>query len=219
MTSHQRHNSQCWPFAQSDKLLQLAWHRSIAASLGRHCSMIFMQNSRGKRHVFPHREASLWTQQGVSITVWPVSTAVGIQRASCCSYQDGLQVICQLLHRDAVTGHLVGNIDQLALLSHQVGAEHCTPCQPAVYARTLAEEVRTMLSSRKGARAKAKHRQRHTVSGYRIKARPTAHKNDMPLVVAFIDRDMQMQMLAQTTLRRVVQSVRVVHDLPGMLVM
>jgi len=41
----------------------------------------------------------------------------------------------------------------------------------------------------------------------------------MPLVVAFIDRDMQMQMLAQTTLRRVVQSVRVAHDLPGMLVM
>jgi len=38
MTSHQRHNSQCWPFAQSDKLLQLAWHRSIAASLGRHSS-------------------------------------------------------------------------------------------------------------------------------------------------------------------------------------
>ncbi len=46
-----------------------------------------------------------------------------MQGASCRNCQDGLQVVCQLLHRDDVTGHLSGNIDQLALLSHQVGAE------------------------------------------------------------------------------------------------
>ena len=141
---------------------------------------------------------------GIGDTAWPASKAVSLQGASCCSCQDGLQVVCQLLHCDDVTGHVSGNIDQPALLSHQVGAEHCTPRQPAVYVKTLAGGVRTVLSCKKGARAKAKHRQRHAVSGYRTKALQIAHKNDKPLLVASIDRDMQMQVLAQTTLRRVV---------------
>jgi len=88
---------------------------------------------------------------GISDTAWPASKAVGMQGASCRSCQDGLQVVCQLLHRDCVTGHRSGNIDQLALLSHQVGAEHCRPRQPAVHARTLAEGLRPVLSCRKGA--------------------------------------------------------------------
>ena len=47
-------------------------------------------------------------------------------------YQDGLQIVCQLLHCDGVNGHLVGNVNQTALLGHQVGAEYCLPRQPAV---------------------------------------------------------------------------------------
>ena len=79
-------------------------------------------------------------QQGRRTTDCPASKAVGIQGASCRSCQDGLQVVCQLLHCDNVTGHLLGNINQPALPSHQVGAEQCTPRQPAVYARTLAND-------------------------------------------------------------------------------
>jgi hypothetical protein len=113
----------------------------------------------------------LFFSTGINNTAWPASKVVGIQGASCCSCQDGLQVVCQLLHRDDVTGHLSGNIDQLALLSDQVGAEHCTPGQPAVYASTLAEGMRSVLSCREGAQAKGKTQgQRHTVSIYRIKA-------------------------------------------------
>jgi len=101
---------------------------------------------------------------GISDTAWPASKAVGMQGASCRSCQDGLQVVCQLLHRDCVTGHRSGNIDQLALLSHQVGAEHCRPRQPAVHARTLAEGLRPVLSCRKGAQAKAKYKGKRTQS-------------------------------------------------------
>ncbi len=92
-----------------------------------------------------------------------------MQGASCCSCQDGLQVVCQLLHCDDVTGHLVGNIDKPALLSHQVGAEHCTPRQPAVYTSSLAEGLRPVLSCKKGRTSKGKT-QWHTVSSYRMKA-------------------------------------------------
>ena len=70
-------------------------------------------------------------QQRMSNTGRPASEAVGIQGASCRSCQDGLQVVCQLLHCDGVTGHLVRNINQPAFLSQQVGSECCTPCQPA----------------------------------------------------------------------------------------
>ncbi len=95
---------------------------------------------------------------GISEPAWPASAAVGIQGASCRSCQDGLQVLCQLLHCGDITGHLVGNIDQLALLTKQVGTKHGTPCQPAVYASRLAEGVKTVLSCKKGAQAKAKHK-------------------------------------------------------------
>ena len=70
-------------------------------------------------------------QQRMSTTGRPASIAVGIQGASCRSCQDGLQVICQLLHCDVVTGHLVRNINQPALLSQHVDSERCTSCQPA----------------------------------------------------------------------------------------
>ena len=40
-------------------------------------------------------------------------------------------MVRQLLHCDDITGHVEGHIDQLALPSQQVGAEHCTPRQPA----------------------------------------------------------------------------------------
>ena len=82
-------------------------------------------------------------QQRKSTTGGPASWAVGIQGASCRSCQHGLQVVCQLLHCNAVTGHVVRNINQPAFPSQQVASEHCTPCQPAVvtYTRTLAEGV------------------------------------------------------------------------------
>ncbi len=35
----------------------------------------------------------------------------------------------------------------------------------------------------------------------------------------FVDREMQMEQLAETILSKVMQSVRVVHDLPGLLLM
>ncbi len=77
--------------------------------------------------------------QRKSTTGRHASIAVCIQRASCCSCQHGLQVLCQLLHCDGVvSGHLVENINQLALLSQQVGSECCTPCQPRFSIHTLA---------------------------------------------------------------------------------
>ena len=62
-------------------------------------------------------------QQRKRTTDRPASIAIGIQGASCCSCQHGLQVICQLLHCDGVTGQLVKNINYLALLSEQVVSE------------------------------------------------------------------------------------------------
>ena len=94
-------------------------------------------------------------QQRMSITAWPASEAVGIQEGSCRSCQDGLQVICQLLHCDDVTGHLLGNIHQPALLGKQVAVEHSTPCQSAIYTYVLAEGVR-LVSCRQGVKAKVK---------------------------------------------------------------
>ena len=70
-------------------------------------------------------------QQRMSNTGRPASVAVGIQGASCRSCQNALQVVCQLLHCEGVTGQYFGNINQPALLSQQVGSECCTPCQPA----------------------------------------------------------------------------------------
>ena len=75
-------------------------------------------------------------------TAWLASKAVGIQGPSCCCCQDGLQVVCQLLHCDDIASHVGVNINQPALLGHQVGAEYCTPRQPAVYASMLAEGAR-----------------------------------------------------------------------------
>ena len=117
-------------------------------------SILLLLPSKGAQGHAVHNAVSLRNGN----TDWPASKAVGMQGASCRNCQDGLQVVCQLLHRDDVTGHLSGNIDQLALLSHQVGAEQCTPRQPAVYASTLAEGLRAVLSCRKGAQAKAKHK-------------------------------------------------------------
>lgn len=71
----------------------------------------------------------------------PASNAVGIQGASCRSCQDRLQVVCQLLHRDGVAGHIVRNINQPALLSQQVDSEHGTPSQPAFETYMLTKEV------------------------------------------------------------------------------
>ncbi len=45
------------------------------------------------------------------------------------------------------------------------------------------------------------------------------HKSNKPLLVAYTDKDMQMQDPAEMTLRRVVPFVREVYDLPGMLMM
>ena len=169
----------------------------------------------------PHKiTCLLWwcNREARSTTDWPASKAVGIQGASCRCCQDGLQVLCQLLHCESVIGYVVGHINQLALLSQQVGAEHSTPRQPAVYARTLTDAVRNVLTCRKGALAKATHKG-HTVSSYMIKALQVAYKcdkpslmafmdiyaNDQPPLVAFADKDVQMQELAETTWRRVVQ--------------
>ncbi len=102
----------------------------------------------------------------MGITAWPVSTAVGIQGASCCSCQNGLQVVCQLLHCGGVTGHAAGNIDQSALLGRQVGAENCMPRQPAVYAR-WSEKCVVLQPARTG-NGQTQRRWR-TVSGYRTK--------------------------------------------------
>jgi len=108
---------------------------------------------------------------GISDTAWPALEAVGIQGASCRSCQDGLQMVCQLLHRDDATGHLVGNIHQPALLSHQVNAEHCTPRQPAVCASTSSRMSENCIVLQEGHTGKGKtQRQRHAVSGYRTKA-------------------------------------------------
>ena len=71
-------------------------------------------------------------QQRKSTTDKPASKAVGIQGASCRSCQHGLKALCQLIHCDGVTGHLVQNIKQPALPSQQVPSEHCTPCRPAL---------------------------------------------------------------------------------------
>ena len=60
----------------------------------------------------------------------PASKAVGIQGASCRSRQNGLQEVCQLFHFYGIAEHLMRNTNQPALLSQQVGSEHCTPCQP-----------------------------------------------------------------------------------------
>ncbi len=80
-------------------------------------------------------------QQRKSITGRPGSIAVGTQGASCRSCQHGLQVLCQLLHCDGVTGQPVENINQLALPSQQVVSECCTPCQPGFSIHTLTVTV------------------------------------------------------------------------------
>ena len=68
----------------------------------------------------------------IKYTACLASKAVGIQRPPRCCCQHGLQIVCQLLHCGVVIGHLVGNVNQTALLGHQVGAEYCSPRQPAV---------------------------------------------------------------------------------------
>ena len=77
----------------------------------------------------------------MSNTAWPASLAVGIQAASCCSCQNGLQVVCQLLHCGGLTCRVEGHVNQLALLSQQAGSEHCPPCQPADGTHGLAKGV------------------------------------------------------------------------------
>ena len=80
-------------------------------------------------------------------------------------------MVCQLLNRDDVTDHLLGNIDQLALLSNQLGAEQCTPRQPAVYAKDIGKMIERCVVLREERTGKGKIQgQRHTVSGSRIKA-------------------------------------------------
>lgn len=68
----------------------------------------------------------------IKYTACLASKAVGIQRPPRCCCQHGLQIVCQLLHCGVAIGHLVGNVNQTALLGHQVGAEYCLPRQPAV---------------------------------------------------------------------------------------
>ncbi len=122
------------------------------AAIGKlQCERTLALQEAGAMYALPQHKRSLAccdaaTWKGRSTTDWPASKAVGISGASCCSCQDGLQVVCQLLHCDGVAGQLLGNLNQPALLSQQVGTEHCTPRQPAVYASMLAERVRNVLS-------------------------------------------------------------------------
>ena len=97
-------------------------------------------------------------QQRMSNTAWPASSAVEVQGASCCCCQDGLQVVCQLLQCDTVTSHISGNIHQPALLGKQVGVEHSTPCQSAIYRYVLAEDQNgvRLVSCRQDVKAQAK---------------------------------------------------------------
>ncbi len=118
-------------------------------------------------------------QQRMSNTAWPASLAVGVQGASCCSCQDGFQVVCQLLHCGDVTGRLEGNIDQPALLSQHVGSEHCTPCQPAILTYTHAEGVYI------GRKRKAKQGQGNTVCGFSCNGPQCSTRNaHQPIAVA-----------------------------------
>ena len=162
--------------------------------------------------------AIIMQQQRMGITAWPASKAVGIQGTSCRSCQDGLQVLCQLLHCNDVTGHLAENIDQLALLSKQVGAEHCTPRPPAVYASMLAQKCCLV--------GRARRERHNTGKGtctqslvieqrlYKRQTNMTCH-----LLWPVPTTDLQVQELTQTSLGRAAQSGRVVHDLPGMFLM
>ncbi len=91
-------------------------------------------------------------------TAWLASKAVGIQGPPRCCCQHGLQVVCQLLHRDDVASHVLVNINQPALLGHQVDAEQCMPRQPAMYASMLAK------GAKKCCLVGTMHRQRHNTS-------------------------------------------------------